>query len=237
MIKKKNNILKEITLSTVVLGTMMGTAFLGQQVHADTINSSNNLQSEDIKVNNADSDVTQVHTITETINYIYQDGSQAAPTKTTSLSFARVDIEKKTNDVIVNPGGAWNMQSQTFKAVASPLISGYQADSAEISAQIVNPDSQNLTFTVTYSPVTKGSNVSNQASNDDVVDGNANKQGISVKNDDLQAITNTSKDDQNKGILPQTGVKQTSQLMVSLMGLILALLSIVGLNKKAIEKL
>ena len=246
---KKNNILKKASLSAVTLGMLMGTLYLGHTVHADTINTNNNLQSEDIKVNSADEDVTQVHNVTETINYVYEDGRQAAPTKTATRSFSRVDIENKATGMIVNPGGGWNARSQTFDAVTSPAISGYKADTDEISAQTVNPDSQNLTFTVTYTPLVNTTRAANK-----VTENNLNKNTLNTKpvittsetGSNVQstksvvnnmAVKTNSATENKESQLPQTGVKESGQLLASIMGMVIALIGTLGITKKVTEKL
>ncbi|WP_265488183.1 mucin-binding protein [Lactobacillus sp. PV034] len=226
---KKNNILKKVSLPTITLGMLMGTLFLGSTAHADTINSSNNLHSENIKVNRADEDVTQIHNVTETINYVYEDGSQAAPTKTVTRSFSRVDIENKANRMIVNPGGGWNTRSQTFDAVPSPEISGYKANMNIVDPQTINPDSQNLIFTVIYTPLEERAEMSNTSNN--------NSSGAESNTNQKSENAVVTAADGKKGQLPQTGVKENSQLIGSIIGMMLTLISILGFSKKVEEKL
>lgn len=251
----KNNMLKKASLSAMTIGMLMGTLFLGHTVHADTIDSSNNLQSENIKVNSADENVTEVHNITETINYVYEDGSQAAPTKTATRSFSRVDIENKANGMIVNPGGAWNARSQTFDAVTSPKISGYKADTDTISAQTVNPDSQDLTFKVTYAPLVNTAKTVDKVT-EKTAASKANltkttlidkpviattKASSTVQTDNPvvnNAVVKTNSMTETKeSQLPQTGVKESSQLLASIMGMVMALVGALGFSKKVTEKL
>lgn len=255
LMTKKNNILKKASLSAVTLGMLIGTLYLGHTVHADTINTNNNLQSEDIKVNSADEDVTQVHNVTETINYVYEDGSQAAPTKTATRSFSRVDIENKATGMIVNPGGGWNARSQTFDAVTSPAISGYKADIDKISSQTVNPDSQNLTFTVTYDPLVNTTGAANKVTENTVMSkDNLNKNTLNTKpvittseaGSKVQstksvvnnmAVKTNSVTKNKESQLPQTGVKESGQLLASIMGMVIALIGTLGITKKVTEKL
>lgn len=248
---KKNNILKKASLSAMTVGMLMGTLFLGHTVHADTIDTSNNLQSEDIKVNSADEDVTQVHNVTETINYVYEDGSQAAPTKTATRSFSRVDIENKATGMIVNPGGGWNTRSLTFDAVTSPVISGYKADTDKVSAQTVNPDSQNLTFTVTYAPLVNTVKTANKvtekvaAPKDNLTQGTLNAKSAtatsganSTKPVATDMTVKTNEITENKeSQLPQTEVKESNQLLASIIGMMMVLVGALGFTKKVTEKL
>lgn len=199
----KNNFFKKAGLSVTTLSILFGVSFLGQNVHADAINTNNNLQSENINVNKSDADVEQTHNITETVNYVYEDGSQAAPSNISTVSFSRMDIENKENGIIVNPGGAWNSPSQTFAAVVSPTIPGYKADDEQIATQTVNPDSQNLTFTVAYHPVNNDESTVNESTlnkkntpvkaNDKFTQANSND--VVVENDissNSPATTNTN---------------------------------------------
>lgn len=94
--------------------------------------------------------VSQTKQITETIHYVYKDGSQAAPDHVAQpLEFKRsgqqdlVDSNKTT-------WGAWEPASQSFDAVSSPKIDGYTADQATIDAQNVTANDSNIVKTVTY---------------------------------------------------------------------------------------
>ncbi|MFR0515351.1 mucin-binding protein, partial [Limosilactobacillus mucosae] len=49
----------------------------------------------------------------------------------------------------------WTVSSKTFGAVKSPVIAGYTADQAEVAAQTVTPDSQNIVKTVYYTADTQ----------------------------------------------------------------------------------
>ena len=91
---------------------------------------------------------TQTATVTETINYVYADGSQAADLKTASVDFKR----NGTTDLVINQTkwGAWKPANQQFKAVQSPTIAGYTPDRASVDAITINPTSDNVTQMVTY---------------------------------------------------------------------------------------
>lgn len=108
------------------------------------------LEQEIIPVKNTCQNIIQNRTVTQTIYYQYEDGSQAAPTYRASLNFQRVDIQKKDNDVIVNPGGQWVPQRQNFASVISPEIAGYTPSQTSVSQNNVDPSDQNYVTTVIY---------------------------------------------------------------------------------------
>ncbi|WP_148129467.1 mucin-binding protein, partial [Streptococcus sp. HMSC034B05] len=69
---------------------------------------------------------SEIKTVKETIHYVYKNGSQASPSRSTSLTFTR---EVKTDEVTKrSTKGAWSPVTGTFTAVSSPTITGYTAD-------------------------------------------------------------------------------------------------------------
>lgn len=93
--------------------------------------------------------ISETKVIKETIHYVYEDGSQAEPDYIAhSIEFQGTG----TKDLVTGQVSTinWQPASYTFASVLSPLIPGYTADPAEIAAQIVNADSNNLVFTVVY---------------------------------------------------------------------------------------
>ncbi|GBG05082.1 YSIRK-type signal peptide-containing protein [Lactobacillus rodentium] len=85
-------------------------------------------------------------TVTETIHYIYKDGTTASPDKVKTINFKRTGTKDLvTQDVTWNP-----VEPQTFVKVDSPEITGYTPDVAAIDAIIVNFGDQNIEKTVTY---------------------------------------------------------------------------------------
>src|SRR5699024_10886938 len=73
----------------------------------------------------------QVQTVTETINYQYNNGTKAANSYTKSLTFTR----KQTTDNVTgeNTYGPWSPSTGSFPEVTSPEINGYNA-----SQKVVN---------------------------------------------------------------------------------------------------
>ena len=102
-------------------------------------------------------------TVTETIHYVYKDGikagSTAAADHTDSVTFKRGYTTDKVTGKIVSYD-PWTVDgkqadNKTFDAVKSPAIAGYTADQAEVAAQTVKPDSQNINKTVYYTADTQ----------------------------------------------------------------------------------
>ena len=102
-------------------------------------------------------------TVTETIHYVYKDGIKAGSTvaadHTDSVTFKRGYTTDKVTGKIVSYD-PWTVDgkqadNKTFDAVKSPAIAGYTADQAEVAAQTVKPDSQNINKTVYYTADTQ----------------------------------------------------------------------------------
>ena len=85
-------------------------------------------------------------TVTETIHYVYKDGTTAKSDNVQTINFKRTG----TKDLVTqNP--AWNpVDPQTFAKVDSPEITGYTPDVAAIDAITVNFGDKNIEKTVTY---------------------------------------------------------------------------------------
>ena len=85
-------------------------------------------------------------TVTETIHYVYKDGTTAKSDNVQTINFKRTGTKDLvTQDVIWDP-----VASQTFAKVDSPEITGYTPDVAAIKAITVNFGDQNIEKTVTY---------------------------------------------------------------------------------------
>ena len=85
-------------------------------------------------------------TITETIHYIYEDGSPAANDATNQLTFT----ETGTKDLVTGVADTKWSDPQTFASVTSPTISGYIPDQLKIDAIQVDHDSKDIEKTVIY---------------------------------------------------------------------------------------
>ncbi|WP_270736213.1 mucin-binding protein [Streptococcus anginosus] len=92
---------------------------------------------------------TETKTVTQTINYLYEDdNTPAAPEKKTTLIFSR---EMKTDEVTkVTTPGAWTPSVGTFPEVVSPTVDGYTPDKAKVDAEHVTVDQTDIKVTVKY---------------------------------------------------------------------------------------
>ena len=92
---------------------------------------------------------TETKTVTQTINYLYEDdNTPAAPEKKTTLTFTReVKTDEVTKDVTT---GAWGPSTGTFPEVVSPIVDGYTPDKAKVDAETVTADQADIKVTVKY---------------------------------------------------------------------------------------
>ena len=84
--------------------------------------------------------------ITETIKYQYENGQQAQPDSVQTVSFN----ENGSQDLVTKKINWFNDAPQQFKAVSTPVITGYTADIDNIPAVVVNYDNDNINKLVTY---------------------------------------------------------------------------------------
>ena len=112
---------------------------------------------------NATDDHADQNTVSEAIHYVYKDGvnanKKAAADANKTVTFKRGYTTDKVTGKIVSYD-PWTVDgkqadSKTFDAVKSPVIAGYTADPAEVAAQTVKPDSQNINKTVYYTADTQ----------------------------------------------------------------------------------
>ncbi|WP_438947663.1 mucin-binding protein, partial [Streptococcus pneumoniae] len=92
---------------------------------------------------------TETNTVTQTINYVYEeDNTPAAPEKKSTLIFSR---EMKIDEVTkVTTPGAWTPSTGTFPEVVSPTVDGYTPDKAKVDAENVTADQADIKITVKY---------------------------------------------------------------------------------------
>lgn len=170
-----------------------------------------------------------VKTVTETVHYVYADGTPAAPDKVLTVQFRRTG----TTDLVTSQTtwDAWTPTDDQFASIQSPWISGYTPDKIAVASATVNPLSSNLEETVTYtadqSPVEpttkKQSGTSTPAK--------------SIKEQGPSRLTSTTTVQQpakvaqrrNQQKLPQTGNHESASLAV--LGFA-GLLGFFGLGKK-----
>lgn len=91
-------------------------------------------------------------TVKETIHYLYDDGSIAAPNQVNEIKFThQMTIDNVTGAIVQDQG--WQGQPQdSFGAVQSPDIPGYTPDYTQIDTiQHVKHDSEDIDKTIIYS--------------------------------------------------------------------------------------
>ncbi|OQO80733.1 cell wall protein [Enterococcus gallinarum] len=96
---------------------------------------------------------TETKDVHQTIHYLYEDGTEAAPDKVDTVTFTRtVTTNEATGDKTY---GEWQAKDNdtTFEEVASPEITNYTADK-EIVDEVtgLTADSKDSEVTVTYKP-------------------------------------------------------------------------------------
>ena len=90
--------------------------------------------------------------IRQTINYRYQDGSQAAADNVQTVTFKRTGtVDEVDNTVVYTDWNTGNARTGTYTAVTSPIMTGYTADKLSVAGNdgVANTD-LNTQITVTY---------------------------------------------------------------------------------------
>ncbi|MFH0396507.1 GEVED domain-containing protein [Streptococcus sp. A34] len=87
--------------------------------------------------------------VTRTINYVYADGTTAAPSVTKTLEYTRtVNVDPNTGVITY---GAWTSTDDDFPEVASPDITNFTPDLSKVDAKTDVPgDAVDETITVVY---------------------------------------------------------------------------------------
>lgn len=130
-------------------------ALEGNQVKAfDGIKSdSNNIEvtvtyAKDEPVTPTTEEVSDSKTVTETIHYVYNDGTKAHDDYVASEAFTRTGTKNLTTGETT--WNAWTPASAEFKAVQSPVIAGATPDQSQVAKQTVAANSDDVVITVTY---------------------------------------------------------------------------------------
>ncbi|GAB2028153.1 mucin-binding protein [Lactovum odontotermitis] len=105
-----------------------------------------------IHLSHATEDSQESKEVNETIHYVYEDGTEAAPDKTDKVTFTRMNTtDKVTGEVIASTDWIAENDDTTFDAVTSPEIDGYTADKSTVEAITgLTADSEDTKVTVTY---------------------------------------------------------------------------------------
>ena len=92
--------------------------------------------------------VSQEHSASFTVHYIYKDGRQAKPDHEQTLRFTENGIQDLVTQKIT-----WTpADSQKFDDVVTPVITGYAPDQDKVIGQIANFETGDRKVTVTYLP-------------------------------------------------------------------------------------
>ena len=116
-------------------------SFNGQKYQAD-----NDKNVFEVHLVHGTKNVQRTQKITETINYQMDDGSQALSTNTQSVNFTQNGVQ----DLVTNNIDWKATESQQFKTVDSPALTGYTPDIASVPAMTVNFGDKDINKTVTY---------------------------------------------------------------------------------------
>ena len=121
----------------------------GQSITFDT--DTNADQRYEVHLKHATHQINDHRTITETVHYKMADGTTAPADHTAKIEFSRDGF----NDEVTGADhwNAWTPSAtHQFDAVHSPAVKGYTPNADQVNAVTVNPDSQNIERTVTYTP-------------------------------------------------------------------------------------
>lgn len=121
----------------------------GQSITFDT--DTNTDQRYEVHLKHGAHQINDQRTVTETVHYKMADGTTAPADHNAKIEFSRDGF----NDEVTGTDhwNAWTPSAtQQFDAVHSPVVKGYTPDADQITAVTVNPDSQSIERTVTYTP-------------------------------------------------------------------------------------
>ncbi|MBP2058519.1 LPXTG-motif cell wall-anchored protein, partial [Lactobacillus colini] len=90
--------------------------------------------------------------VTETVRYVYSDGSQAHEDYVAHKTFTRDGVTDLVTGITT--WGNWT-SAQVFDKVDSPVLTGYTADKLLVDPVTATADSSDISQVVTYSPVSE----------------------------------------------------------------------------------
>ena len=121
----------------------------GQSITFDT--DTNADQRYEVHLKHGTHQINDHRTIIETVHYKMTDETTAPADHTAKVEFSRDGFNDEVTGTdhwnVWTPGATYQ-----FDAVHSPVVKGYTPDADQIIAMTVNPDSQNIDRTVTYTP-------------------------------------------------------------------------------------
>ena len=128
----------------------------GQNITFDT--DTNTDQRYEVHFKHGTHQINDHRTVTETVHYKMADGTTAPADHTVQTEFSRDGF----NDEVTSSDhwNAWTPSAtHQFDAVHSPEVKGYTPNTDQVNAVTVNPDSQSIERTVTYTPDAQKLNV------------------------------------------------------------------------------
>jgi len=187
--------------------------------------------------------------VTQTIHYVYADGTQAAPDQETTIVFNRSGVKDQVTGTI--DWHNWTATTTQFGAKNSPVIANYVATPAVVAAvDGITPTSDNIVTTVTYlkagSPSTSTDDVINPGINTQQPNGEKEIEqsiparkiagqpaqlAVTMTRPTQTAAQKSGKSQERQNQLPQTNEKSTNWLVLAGIGL-MTLLSAVGIERK-----
>jgi len=88
--------------------------------------------------------------VTQTIHYVYTDGTTAAADKVTTITFTRTGTLDRVTGVVTYTDWVADQDQTSFAAQVSPVIASYTADQLTVAEVPVTAESADLETTVTY---------------------------------------------------------------------------------------
>lgn len=172
--------------------------------------------------------VTDSKDVTETIQYRYDNGNQAAPVYNATVTLTRTGVK----DIVTGKTTWQEWGTNQFPAVKSPVITGYTPDVARVNAVDVDGNSVDTIQIVTYTKdavKTPDQDFStDHPKNHEKVSANST---ISLNDDNVTPVshlTSAARQDQRK--LPQTGVEGDGSLLALGVAAALTSLGLAGLT-------
>ncbi|MFD2390888.1 mucin-binding protein [Enterococcus gallinarum] len=159
---------------------------------------------------------TETKEVNQTIHYVYEDGTEAAPDKVDTVSFTRTaTTNEATGDKTY---GEWQAKDNdtTFDEVTSPEIKNYTADKTTVEEVTgLTAEDKDSEVTVTYKKKTKLATESSATSGDPTKADNNKMPTIKTQAKASRSVT-------TKKTLPQTGEETNSMVLYSGAALVVA---------------
>lgn len=155
--------------------------------------------------------VTDSKDVTETIQYRFANGDQAAPDYNTIVTLTRTGVK----DAVTGQTTWQDWSTNQFAAVKSPVITGYTPDVASVDAVDVDGDSVDTTQIVTYTKDAVKTPDQNIPTDSAKQHENGNNGIVTTLNDDnvTPVAHPTGETRQVNHELPQTGVENDGSLL------------------------